>query len=125
MANEITVTQQIQVTNDNFVFPKLGQTATRITQNAQGGGGPGYVIIGFAAEEDIAIPDVTTLGWCWMKNLSDENYVDYGPKSAGAMVPFGRLKPGEIALLRLVPGITIRAQANTANVKTQIHVFED
>ena len=68
--------------------------------------------------------DVSTLGWLVLQNLDTTNYVTYGPDSTG-MVDFGRIEAGEIAVLRLEPGITIKAQANTAAVDLLVKVFED
>lgn len=123
MANEIKIVNSISVSNGNFLFPKIGGSEIRCDQAAPGGGGPSYVKVG-TSEEDIAIPDVATLGWCWMKNLDTTNYIKWGPKSGGAMVELGRLMPGKTALLQLAPGITLRAIANGAECKLQIHVFE-
>jgi hypothetical protein len=41
------------------------------------------------------------------------------------MVPFIRLEAGESCALRLSPGITIKAQANTAAVKMKVLILED
>lgn len=83
------------------------------------------VSIGFAAEEDIATTEIGTLGWCFLRNLDDTNYVTYGPKSGGVMVALGRIEAEECAAFRLEPGITIRAQANTAAVELDVMVLED
>lgn len=123
MANEIKVTASMSCTNGNFIFPAVGTAQQSITQTTLGGGVPGYVSIG-TSEEDIVTTDVGTLGWMWMKNLDSTNYIQWGPKSAGAMVAVGRLHAGEAVVLRLEPGITLRMIANTAACKLQIHVLE-
>ena len=123
MANEIKVTASMSCTNGNLILPTVGGSQQNITQTTLGGGGPGYLSIG-TAEEDVAFTDVGTLGWVWMKNLDATNYITFGPKSAGSMVVFGRLKPGESIVMRLEPGITLRMLANTAACKLQIHGLE-
>jgi hypothetical protein len=64
------------------------------------------------SETDLTTTEITTLGWAWIENLDATNYVQYGPKSAGAMVTMGRLEAGEWALLWLEPGIPIRWRAD-------------
>jgi hypothetical protein len=68
----------------------------------------------------LSLSSLTSLGLTAFKNLDTTNYVDIGPDSAGAIVPFIRLKAGEVAILRLKPGITWRTQANTASVRLEV-----
>lgn len=78
------------------------------------------------SEQDLTVPaDIATLGYAFLQNLDATNYVEYGPKSSGAMVPFGKLKAGEVACVRLDPGITLRWKADTAPVKVQITIYND
>src|SRR5262245_53922502 len=77
----------------------------------------GTVVSVGTSEEDLTTGDIGTLGYIYVKNLDATNYVQWGPKSGGSMVAFGRLKAGESAILRLEPGITLRWVANTAAVK--------
>ncbi len=123
MANEISVNIRVTVANGlyNDAFPPI---ADRYDQAAIGEAG-GVAIVGFAAEEDLTFGDVATAGFIQLINVDDTNYVTYGPKSSGAMVPFGRIKPGEPAFLRLEPGITWRWQAHTANVKIKWRLLEN
>lgn len=94
-----------------------------IVQDAIGAHAP-VVTVGFAAEEDLPIGDISTLGWLFLQNLDSTNYVTYGPKDT-TMKAFGRIEPGEYAALRLEPGITLRWQANTGNVKVKVMLLED
>jgi len=121
MAGVISLNAFLRVNNsiDNtFYFNK-----TNIVQTVLGGGGPGTIEIG-TAEEDI-VTEVSSEGWCWIQNADATNTVLYGPKSAGAMVTFGLLKPGEGHPFRLSPGVVIRAKSNVAACKVQIAIFED
>ena len=122
MANEIRLTLNMDVNNGAFTFK--GRHSFQVDQSAIGGGNPGVVDIG-TSEEDIDFGDITTEGYAVLKNLDDTNYVQYGPKSAGSMVAFGRLKAGEVAVVRLEPGVIIRAIANTAACKVEVRVMED
>ena len=124
MANEIKVTASIGVTNGTLIFPTVGSAQQSITQTTLGGGGPGYLSIG-TSEEAITFTDVGTLGWCWIKNLDSTNFVKWGPENAGAMVVVGKLKAGESCVFRLMTGVTLRMQSDTAACKVQIHCFEN
>lgn len=122
MANEISVTAKLVVTNGGF--RQTFDTGTlRRDQTAVGAHGP-ILSIG-TSEEVISAGDVTTLGYVCFRNLDATNYVDIGPESGGALVGLIRLEPSDVALFRLKPGVTIRAQANTAAVKVQMLLLQD
>jgi hypothetical protein len=76
------------------------------------------------AEEDVDLSPVGTEGWAMLRNLDSTNFVNWGPKSAGAMVPLGRLNKNEPAMLRLYPGVTLRMIADTAPCLVKITVLE-
>jgi len=120
MANEITITQNIAIENVGF-SDKRTHSNKKFDQTTLGGMLPGYKKIG-TSEETLTTTDVATLGWAWIKNLDAANYVDFGFTTAVYGI---RCEAGEVALFRLVPGVTIYALANTAEVKTQIHIYED
>jgi hypothetical protein len=124
LSNEIKVTAALECSNGNFNLPKQGSSQLLITQTTRGGGVPG-MISAATGGTDVSTTGVTTLGWCRIVNTDPTNYVTYGPKSGGAMIPFGRLKPGEAAVFRLEPGITLTVTANTAACKVQITILED
>jgi len=112
MANEIRISESIQVINGSFRDNWLPGTVL-MDQATRGGGNPGMVTIGQSAEEDIAFGDVTP-GLVVMQNLDSINFVTWGPKSGGAMVACGRLDPGKTARFYLKAGVTLRAIADTA-----------
>lgn len=122
MANEISATVNVQVSNGNF-RSSFAPGTVQITQSAIGGHMP-IVTVG-TSEEVIGFGDITTLGLAALRNLDATNYVRVGPESGGAMVPMLRIKPGEVQFLRLEPGITVRAQANTAAVKLHVWALND
>lgn len=121
MANELTVSVSASLVNGNH-RASFAPGAIQVTQAAQGMHGP-VVSVG-TSEEDLAVGDVGTLGWLFLRNLDPTNFVTYGPKDT-TMKAFGRLEPGEIACLRLEPGITLRWQADTAACKVQVMLLED
>jgi len=73
----------------------------------------------------IDLSALSTLGKIMVQNLDTVNYVEFGPTSAGAIVPMVKLKPGEFAWMRLSPGITLRGRANTSAVDIDIFAFND
>jgi hypothetical protein len=122
MANELSVNIRAQLAKDNLK-ESFAPGNKRIDVDTVGAHGT-VVTVGQAAEEDMPVGDVTTLGWLCLENLDDTNYVTWGPKS-GTMVPLGRLEPGEPASLRLEPGITLTWQADTADVQVKMLLIED
>lgn len=122
MANELTINLTAQLVNG--LHKELIQPGQlQVTQNTQLAHCP-VVVVG-TSEEDFDDGDVTTLGWLFMQNLDSTNYVTYGPKSAGVMVAFGRIKPGEVAAFRLEPGVIMRWIANTSSVKVKVWLLND
>ncbi len=122
MADEIVITVLAELTNGNFKDridhgqQKFDQTAIGASSNV--------VNVG-TSEEDVSVGDVTTLGWCFVRNLDTTNYVTWGPKSSGSMVAVGRIEAGEVICFRLEPGVTLRWIANTASCLVDIRIFED
>ena len=124
MANEINIGLNMQVRN-GFFSDTANPGTIQVDQAALGRGG--YVQdIGFAAPEVVDFGDVTTNGYMYLRNLDETNYVTFGPQSDAATIEvFGKLKPGEVALLRVAPTIIMWAQADTAAVKLEVSLFED
>jgi len=119
-----TITAQLTTAVVNGTFRDDANAGpVSITQTVVGGGNPGTITIA-TSEADIAL-GLTTPGWCIIENLDGTNYFELGPKSAGAMVPFLKLKPGEFAAFRVAASVTFRAKANTASVKARIRAYED
>lgn len=73
----------------------------------------------------ISTTGITALGYLYVKNLDATNFVKYGPTSAGAIVDFGKLKPGEQAILRLMPGISLRFISDTAACLVGFVFYDD
>lgn len=121
MAGTLTTTLSLSVVNGAFredysIGPSI------ISQAAIGGGNPGTVDV-TTSEGDITI-SLSTPGMVVIENLDSANYVQYGPKSGGAMIPFSKLKAGEWHKFALDGSVTIRAKADTATVKLRIRAYE-
>jgi hypothetical protein len=122
MANEITVTIK-GVLSNGYLKDSFDPGQVTITQSAKRAARP--VIDVGTTEEALVTTDVSTLGWVFFRNLDTTNFVDIGPESAGAMVAMVRLKAGECAAMRLKPGITLRAKADTAAVLLEMKLWND
>jgi hypothetical protein len=123
MANELQITMSANLANGTLK-DSFQPGTVQVTQNAKGE----FAITASVgtSEQDLTVPsDLVTLGYAFLRNLDAANFVEYGPKSAGVMVPFGKLKAGEVACVRLFPGITIRWKADTAPVQVQIKILND
>lgn len=122
MAEEISVTILGAILNGNFK-DRIDHGVNKFDQSAVGAAS-NVVSVG-TSEEDVTTGDISTLGWCFIRNLDTTNFVTYGPKSSGAMVALGRIEAGEIHALRLEPGITIRWAADTATCLVDLRIYED
>ena len=116
MADEI-FRFSLLVLNGNF-RDQVNPGQITVDQSVQGRGGYAQEI-GTAEEPldfgDVAIGTINTEGYLFLQNLDVTNYITYGPQvGTGSMEAMGKLKPGEIAWLRLEPGTVVMAQANVA-----------
>lgn len=122
MASEIQATFGLSVVNGTF---KDALNRETYLVNEAAIGGDSLVVSVGTSEQDLAFPDVSTLGYAYLRNTDPTNFITYGPKSGGSMVLFGKLKAGEFAWVRLAPGITFRAKADTAACKLFMKVYQD
>jgi len=122
MASEISVQGTLTVRN-GYLYRQ--HTPGRISVDQATLGGYNAVLSIGTSEEAIALTDVANAGWAYFRNLDEDNFVEIGPTSGGAIVPFIRLEPGEYAICRLTPAVALRAQADTAAVKLEVSVFSD
>jgi hypothetical protein len=117
----ITVTNVLAATH----FGRNDRKTMSITQSVE----RQYVntqAIGFAADEVIAVgADISTLGLARFTNRGPTNFVTIGPNDAGVMFPAFKLKVDEHCIVRLIPGTTYRAQADTAAIDLDVEVFCD
>jgi hypothetical protein len=118
MANQISYTFSATVT-----FGNLSDTIqnTSITVPLSAVGKSDNVVSVPTSAQELTI-NVTTLGWAYIQNLDGTNYVTMALHSAS---PFLKLKAGEAAWVRLVPGSAYDLQANTAAVNVRVIVYDD
>ena len=90
-----------------------------------GGGLPGLVVVGFAAHEALVISDLNALGLMTIENIDPTNFIDIGVDVAATFYPLGRVLPGESYPWRLTPGSTPYVQADTADVRCIVKIYEN
>ena len=121
MADEIKITIKGKVTNGEY---KTDWNFSQFSVNqAASGAASGVQSIGTSAE-NIAVGDVSTAGYLFIKNLDATNYVDIGKDNTG-FVAVGKLKAGEMCCFRVAGSTTIQLKADTAACKVQYLLLED
>lgn len=118
MANEIRLTQSIQVVNGNL--SDTFSVVKTADQAAVGGPTPGYVTVG-TTEEEFALGELSAKGFVMMQNLDATNYVQWGFSTG---VYGGRMKAGEAAGPFRLDATSLFLKANTAACKVLIKAYE-
>lgn len=120
MANEISVTFAANVTKSNLLrefepgAQRWDMAGDKIYHNT--------LDIGTSEESVTSFGDVSTEGYCYLRNLDDTNFVQVG----FATTDYGiRLEPGEYAWFRLEPSADLFLKADTAACVVEIAVIED
>lgn len=123
MANEIQLSVYFVVSN-GYYKDTINTGLLNVDQAAIGRGG--HVQSIGTTEEVVDLGDVVTNGILFLRNLSTTDYVVYGPEDSGAMVVFGKLKPGEVGLMRIAPTVVVRAKAmGSQDVPVDVRLYED
>lgn len=116
MADEITVTQRLQVNDGNYFKVDRHITGLKNDLTVATGtpGDRGIQEIGYAAHELLVVSaDLDTQGWAYFRNLDTTNYVEIGVQdSDNSFTAFVKLIAGNSALFPLATG-TIYAQASS------------
>jgi hypothetical protein len=118
MANEIIANFSMVVRNGSFLF-QFTPDQLLVTQHNIGRYG-GVQTVSDEPAEAIDFGDVIEGGWLILKNVDPTNYVRWGPAEdpgTGAyMVPCGLISPGCYAVLEVYPGVTLMADAYSADM---------
>jgi hypothetical protein len=123
MSQEITATAALSVTKASLIH---SQASLTIKPDMTGQGVFSQVVSVTTSEANITVSGITNLGWAYVKNIDTLNYFTLGiSATTPTLAALCKLKPGEFALMRLNPGVTLRAQANTGTVKALVTVYED
>lgn len=115
MANEITITTGLALTNGLLIVP-ASNTTTRFDQTTARGGGPGVLDIG-TSEETITFGDCVP-GYIEMVNLDASNFVTWGNVTANLDQKLSA--NGGRALFEMVSGGVLIMEADTATCKVKI-----
>jgi hypothetical protein len=124
MTKEITVKGSIICANGGSQFSTGKSFDTLEVNQAAKGGFVQTVSVGTAAADLVVGSGVTNLGWARFSNLDATNWMKWGPKDGGVMIPVGKIMPGQFADLQLYPGITIQFAANAAPLLAQVLILE-
>lgn len=94
MANEISVTVSLQITKGGLVTPVYAASFTDDMNGTARGGTPGLVRA-TTNGVDVSLTGLTALGYAWVVNLDQTNYVRLGlwDPDASRFRPVLRLKP--------------------------------
>lgn len=122
MANEIALNLSATLTNGRLK-DQFNPGQILVTQGLAGA--MTRIIAVTTSDTAYTFADITTFGWVTLQNLDATNYVAYGPTSGGAIINFGKMKPGEPAVFRAYPGISFRMQANTATCNVFVQFWND
>lgn len=120
MADEITITHRFGVSNGNYDPGTISLSNETYDQAAQGVQEK-ILTINTSADVTISSTGLSTVGWLWMRNLDTTNYVQWGTTDGYV----GRMEAGEPANLRVEPGTTLLAKANTAACSVWYRWLED
>jgi hypothetical protein len=121
MADEVTLTAKLSVSNGNYA-DSAAQNRNTVDQ-ANIGGIHGVQNIG-TTYEAIALGEVSTEGYAFFRNLDTTNFVQLGIDGGASLTPFIRLNAGETALFRIDAGATLYALADTAAVDLEVFILE-
>jgi hypothetical protein len=119
MAGTLNLTIQAIVTNGMY-SRSWAETPTIVQNNA--GEASGVVTTTAATAVNLDVGGVTTLGYIMLKNLDTVNNIDFG---VGSFTAFATLKPGECAIFRLKPGITLQHKPQAGTPQFQYWLLQD
>jgi hypothetical protein len=116
MSDQITATLNLDVQSSNLTNNKSYYFTDLLSLQALAAGVQ-IVTTNYAA---LTIGDMasTDVGCLLLSNLDTNNFINYG-----STLGEWKLDPGEFAFMRMSPGITIQARANTANVKIEKYLL--
>lgn len=118
MANEIRVTATLSAEKSSGKIPTLGDaqridmTGVDMITSTQS--------VGTSDEVLVQPTEIGTLGWVWLKNLDDTNFVSFGLTSSYTI----KLLAGEECVFRAA-GADIYALADTASCVVQYAMIEE
>lgn len=123
MASELKLQLKADLTNGNLrdsFAPSGGQiSVTQATALAY------TKVVGLTTTAAALTLGVTTLGYLCLQNMDAAINIIYGPDSGGTQIDVGLLKPGEVAILRLQTGITLKAKSASGTPNLLVKIYND
>lgn len=118
MASELSI-------QASLAFSKAGAAISKVFSTAyfdvSGTAGIQNVIAVGTSDESLALGDIATIGWLYMRNLDATNFITFG---ADGTLYNGKMKPGEPCLMRW-NGAAIHVKANTAPCNMEYVIIPD
>lgn len=113
MANEITLNLGLRAAKDGVEIVRQINGLNRDWATA--GYSANVQTISNTAHEALGVgADVATAGYCWLRNLDEDHYIDVGLDVSATFYGLVRLGPGEAALLPVsTTSLYARAQTGT------------
>ena len=122
MANELKITTQLRLSKGSVSL--IIGTASHYVDVSGDHSIHRTQEVGFAAAEALDIGEITTVGYCWFRNLDADNFVEIGYDDSG-FKNLIKLKAGEqCGPVRLGQDAPY-AQADTAAVDLEYVIIED
>lgn len=123
MADEAQIRVSLQIDKDNVSYRS---SPTGFTADVSIGKGPTPGAITAAVTgTDIDFSQLTSLGWCHLRNLDDTNYVQFGVwnPDQSEFYPILRLLPGESVIVRLDPHLNQEYASTGTGTTGQLNTF--
>lgn len=125
MANEIKINVTTRVQNAGFKDTfQPGQILVDQASNLFVGG----IVEVSNALTELSFGDVAEPGYCVINNLDTLVSCDYGLEDGTDLAPFGRVKPGEVALFRVHPDSTslfVQGSDGSNNCTLEYRLYSD
>jgi len=125
MAGTINLTCSLRVSNGGFTDGFAPGPVSVAETNIGVGGGSQSIPTTAGGTAIAGLGGLTALGYAALENLDATHFVTVGIVVSGTYYPVLKLKAREVAVLRLVPGVTYYAMADTAAVLLLCRVWED
>ena len=123
MANEISLTVQLGVSNANFKPPAWSES---LTPNQATAGAAGGVMATSTTPANVPLGTLTSAqqGYAMFKNIDLAANIDLGIVVGGVFQAFAQLQPNEACVLRLYPGVTLQAKAESGTPGLQNWILQ-
>lgn len=120
MSQEIQIGANLRVVNGAFqdirtIQLSIDQSAIGVADAVQ--------TISHTSPTALNLVGIAANGWAVLQNVDATNYIKFGPFVSATFYPFGKLAPGESAILRIAPGVVPYAEADTADCQMRTTIY--